>query len=296
MRDHTADLHHGRKLATEDRGTLGEHLADWLADIESAARRGGRKPTTAAFYRSIVNGYLVPQLGHVALAKLTPADIVRAWARLEQAGGRKGRGLSATTVRHCHGALAKALTAAVRAGKLTASPVDRMTDEQRPVKVKRSRDQEEARRWTTDEAARFAAVAIGAGTAEALALAVMLRTGLRRGEALDLRWRDLTEVERPDGRRVGQLTVRRSRVMVAGEVQTSTPKTAAGVRTVPVDPEALGLFDHARRLQAADRLRAGEGSAGPQAGDGDGAVFRYPESAARDVFASETSSSGYASR
>jgi integrase len=85
---------------------------------------------------------------------------------------------------------------------------------------------------------------------EALACLV-LTLGLRRGEALGLRWTDVDLDEKT-------VTIGRSLARVPGRgLIASTPKTASGARTVPlVGNTALVLREH-RRHQVEERLRAG---------------------------------------
>ena len=69
-------------------------------------------------------------------------------------------------------------------------------------------------------------------------------TGLRRGEALGLRWEDV-DLE------AGRLCVRRAHVPSGREVVVSEPKTARGRRVVALDPETVTVLkgQAARQLQ-----------------------------------------------
>ena len=66
-------------------------------------------------------------------------------------------------------------------------------------------------------------------------------TGMRRGEALGLRWDDLDIQD-------AQLSIRRALVPVNGVAHISEPKTKRGRRTIALDPETLeALKAHAAR-------------------------------------------------
>ena len=69
-------------------------------------------------------------------------------------------------------------------------------------------------------------------------------TGLRRGEALGLRWQDV-DLE------AGRLAVRRALVPCGREVLVSEPKTARGRRVVALDPETVAVLkgQAARQLE-----------------------------------------------
>jgi integrase len=66
-------------------------------------------------------------------------------------------------------------------------------------------------------------------------------TGLRRGEALGLRWQDI-DLE------AGWLSVRRSLIPEGGQVAVHEPKTAHGRRVVALDPQTVEVLKaHAAR-------------------------------------------------
>jgi integrase len=93
------------------RATLGEYLGHWLDNYA----RPNVAPKTFERYAEIVRCHLVPSLGHVSLAKLTPTHIQGYYARALETGRRDGRGgLSAQTVLHHHRVLRGALGQAVR--------------------------------------------------------------------------------------------------------------------------------------------------------------------------------------
>jgi integrase len=70
-------------------------------------------------------------------------------------------------------------------------------------------------------------------------------TGLRRGEALGLRWQDL-DLE------AQTLKVNQSLVVVEGRSMFTTPKTDAGKRTVSLDPRTVAVLRAHRKAQTAE--------------------------------------------
>src|SRR5665647_2563013 len=68
-------------------------------------------------------------------------------------------------------------------------------------------------------------------------------TGMRRGEALGLRWRDV-DLEN------SRLSVRRALIPINREVVVSEPKTAKGRRVVALDPSTIEVL----KAQAARQL------------------------------------------
>ena len=75
-------------------------------------------------------------------------------------------------------------------------------------------------------------------------------TGMRRGEALGLRWEDV-DLE------TGRLAVRRALVPSGREVVVSEPKTARGRRVVALDPETVAVL----KGQASRQLEVQQASA-----------------------------------
>jgi integrase len=177
-----------------------------------------------------------PYIGGVRLAQLAPAHVRTMLAGLESAG------YSANTRRLARSVLRRALGLAERDG-LVVRNVAALTDGP-SVAGTRLDDALDAA-----QAARVLEIAIG-DRLEALACLV-LTLGLRRGEALGLRWTDLDLDAKT-------LTVERTLTRVPGQgLVTTSPKTATGARTVPlVSNTALALREH-RRRQAEERLRVG---------------------------------------
>jgi integrase len=77
-----------------------------------------------------------------------------------------------------------------------------------------------------------------------------LNTGLRRGEALALRWSDV-DLE------ADVLRVRGTLARVDGALVVTEPKTAKSRRSVPLSATAGRVLREVRTAQAAERLRAG---------------------------------------
>ena len=87
---------------------------------------------------------------------------------------------------------------------------------------------------------------------------LLASTGLRIGKALALRWTDL-DLDAPRLRVTG--TVRR----VGGRVERTAPKSQRSRRTLPLSPAVVEALRSWRKVQAAERLRAGTSWEGDQA-------------------------------
>jgi integrase len=109
------------------------------------------------------------------------------------------------------------------------------------------------RTWGSDELRRFLEGVSDDRLVAAWVLAAT--TGLRTGEVLGLRWRDVS-LER------ARLHVRRALVLVDDEPRWSEPKTASGKGSVPLAPETVAALRRHRAAQAEERLLLGFRSGG----------------------------------
>jgi len=171
-------------------------------------------------------------LADLRLDQLTPAAVEGwvAWASETKAQ---------STVRSSYTVLRAVGDTAVRDGLLAASPA---------AKVDRPRvDHVEARFLNRDEVAALRKALEGSRYAPIVDL--LLRTGMRRGEALALHWADV-DLEARTARVTGSLA-RQGRSLVV-----SPPKTARGRRTVPLGAAAVALLREVRAAQQEERAAA----------------------------------------
>src|SRR3954469_2927257 len=159
---------------------LAAYLAEWLDGQRLA-------PGTLASYRKNVRLHIVPRLGATPMDRLT-GTAVDAWMRTLEASGRADGqgGLSPRTVRYLYTILRSALADAVKPGRLAVNPTDRST----PPSPSQARPPE-MHAWTASELARFLRWAEDHDSDIAMAWRLLAFTGMRRGEALALRWRDV---------------------------------------------------------------------------------------------------------
>jgi integrase len=214
--------------------TVERFLAYWLEHVVKPAR----KPKTYEGYELVARVHIVPALGRKRLHRLTAAEVRSFVKRLESAKPPP----STRLVQQVHAVLRNALQAAVREeliGRNVASLVQ-VTSPNYDVN----------RGLTVAQARKLLAVSRDHRLHALYVLAVYL--GLRRGELLGLRWRDV-DLD------AGVIEVRSSLQRVGGELRAVTPKTRSSRRTVPL----IGLCGEAllahREHQNAERAGAGLG-------------------------------------
>lgn len=189
-------------------------------------------PWTAKGARGIIDRYLIPGIGTVKVAKLTPARIDALYHSLSVSGGAKGQGLAPLTVNHVHAVLRRALNRAERHGHIHRNPA---VLAHRPSASVPTR----SRATTPDEVTRLLAACTDDPQATML-IRLAAGTGARRGELCGLRWSDI------DGNRV---TIARSVADPDGEVIVKAPKTHR-VRTFTIGPRLVeALRAHRERAE-----------------------------------------------
>ncbi|WP_052669018.1 tyrosine-type recombinase/integrase [Nitriliruptor alkaliphilus] len=211
-------------------------LAEWLEEW-SASRRHHLEASSVASYRIMADAYLLPHLGDVPLDALDVRRIEATYATLLTRGGRGGRPLAPRTVAYAHAVLHRALVDAVRLGVLATNPAAAVTLPRHAVD---GRPPRRLRVWDARQVGQFLVASADHPLADLWAVA--LGTGLRRGELLGLRRRDV-DVE------AARLTVAVAVAEVDGAVQLKRPKTGR-TRTVSLDDHTLGHLDERLRSSA----------------------------------------------
>jgi integrase len=203
----------------------------WLGDAQSAGRKGEyaepSKQRLGAYGAEVIDGLRIgPQtrasyvknwrnhidpypIAQLSLAQLTGQRLTAHYRHLEKSGRkdhREGEGLSPRTVRYLHTIIHGILGRAVRDGLLARNPADAAT----PPTAKEAKAPE-MHPWDARQLAAFLGWAEGKAQNYAL-WHTLAMTGMRRGEAPALRWRDV-DLD------AGTVSVRRSAgmVRVAGE-------------------------------------------------------------------------------
>ena len=226
-----------------ERITLAEYLKDeWLPAIACTIR-----PTTLSSYTTHVKRHIIPRLGKTPLKKLNGAAINTFYAAFADGGKLRGAttDLVPSSVRRIHATLHRAMRDAVRWGYLVRNPVDSADP---PKSGAGSRT--ETTTWSAADLKQF--LAATKGTRLYPLWLTLALTGMRRGEALALRWEDVDLI-------AGRVSVHRSLVPLDGKVIVSEPKTRRGNRLVSLDGTTVAELKRLRKTQREERLAWGPG-------------------------------------
>ncbi len=204
--------------------TVGQWLEQWLPAVQTTV-----KPQTGKKYETVVRCHLSPQVGSVRLSALAGAHLTALYGELAR------EGLAAGTIRNVHAVISRALSDAVREGKVNRN-VAKLA---RPPRRAPTR----ATAWTAAEVQRFLEHVSDDRLFALWRLAAV--SGMRRGELLGTTWRAL-DLEN------GKLAVDQQ---LLPDRTFAEPKSARGRRTISLDEETVETLRR-HRDDAATRTRA----------------------------------------
>jgi len=209
-------------------------------------------PKSLERYRQIVRLNIVPHVGAIPIQKLRAVHLSELYAMLLRHGrSRKTadvrelipKGLAARTVGHVHRVLHRALGHAVKWGLLqqnAAANVDAPRVEATEIEILREGDVQGLLEKLRGRSLYIIAV-------------VGLASGMRRGEMLALRWRDVDFA-------AGRMHVERSLEQTkAGGLRFKAPKTKRGRRMISIAPSAMTELRAHHRSQQERWLALGLG-------------------------------------
>lgn len=217
-------------LITAPQQTLKSYLEYWLEDVHKPSIR----ISTYVKYKKLVK-YIVADLGNVQLQKLTPQRVQKLYAdKLKQ-------GLNPKMVTNIHGVLHKALDNAVKWNLVARNVCDAVS----PPRIPKIEKQ-----VLTKQQAHTLLEHVKKHRLEAL-LMVAITTGMRRGEILALRWRDVNFGD-------GSIQVRRTVDYIPhfGYVENE-PKTARGRRKIMLPSFVIDALKLHRLHQIEERTKVG---------------------------------------
>lgn len=224
-----------KEVVKETTVTVAAYLEEWAATTLTISEvTGGRRPSTVALHKWAVEKHLVPRFAKARLTQIGKAEIDRLVADLLASG------LKPNSVRLIRSTLAVALGDAVRSGLITRNPVELA---ERLV-VAGSAVVDDV--LSAEEATRLLDAARG-DRLEALG-AVLIGTGLRKGETLALRWSDLDLT-------AGTIRVERTLQRLDGKLRIGPPKTRSSLRTVAAPAFVVEALTRHRERQLDEKAK-----------------------------------------
>jgi len=221
--------------------TLKEYLVGWLRESVAVSV----DPKTLEGYEVACRLHILPALGNTRIRDLTARQIQALYAQ------KTREGLSVRTRRNIHATLKRALKQAVAWGELASSPAE-MVDP--PKALAEDEAEEEMRALANAQAIQLFAAAEDVEDRFRHLYVMAVRTGLRQGELLALRWSDLSLESDPPA-----LSLKRSLAQKIGGGHYYTPtKRKRQRRTIAILSEAADALRAQRELQEQEKAAAGE--------------------------------------
>ena len=232
LREMLTALDQGRNPVPAD-VSLREWLERWMAEEIVPPKRRQRTQET---YQNVIDRHIVPYLGNLKLSKVGPSHI-------QELENRLSVRLSPNTVNKVHNVLSGAFKYALRMELVYRNPVALVA----PPPVKPT----EIPMPDIPAIRELLALAQSEGNVLSAAMHLVAYTGMRRGEAMGLRWKYVNLEE-------GTLWVEISLVNTMTGVIQEPPKTASGRRTVNLDAGTVQVLEDHRLRQQEMRERMGE--------------------------------------
>ncbi|HUP69960.1 MAG TPA: tyrosine-type recombinase/integrase [Acidimicrobiales bacterium] len=219
--------------------TLGEYLEDWLASVSRSL-----KPTTLEGYAHAARVWIIPRIGGYRLTAVTPEVLEKLYATLETEGRQDGTGgLGSRAVRLAHQVLHLALGQAAKRQRILTNPADAGLHLPRQTR-------KPFRTWNEVEARRFLEACRGDRLVALWTL--MVSTGMRRGEAVGLRWEDVDL-------KASRLSVVQHVVVVNNRPLIQEIKTPTSRRSLVLYPNVVTVLRKHRAAQKEEHLFVGGG-------------------------------------
>ena len=240
--------------------TVGEWLDSWIARVSAT---GNIKPSTVVSYRSHIETHLKPQLGSVKLRALRPMDVDEMLVNIQkprQAPEVRSKGQH-INARHTGPATATRVRATLRAALKDALRNRLVVSNAAAESAMPKSQRPQINPWTEAELTKFRRAVAQEDDADLFDF--LAYTGMRRGEALGLRWADIdgdvARVRQQVTENPGNSSGPACEVCGShhGAVAFGTPKSRAGVREVDLPPLAMAAVEKRRKRRLSEKVAAG---------------------------------------
>ena len=219
------------KPASDARLTLGAWLEEWSS---GPLEHSIRKETTKDGYRYMAKHILANPIAHKELRKVLPSHIQNFFA------GLKKGSLSSSTIRHIYATLKVALNDATTDRQIGENP---MAELKPPP-----REKAESKFLTREQT--IALVDAARDNRYYVAVKLLAETGLRRGEALALRWEDI-DLQK------GTMWVRGTLARSDRGLYLTSPKTRTSIRQLHLPQHLVDLLSSHQLAQNTEIAHAG---------------------------------------
>lgn len=203
---------------------------------------------TAERYRQLIANQIKPHLGAMPVQKIKPVHLNAFYAKLLQSGGIEGGPLAALTVGHVHRLLRRIFGHAAQWDVIAQNPAALV----HPPRVAQS----EIEIIREDEIKIVLSALRGRNLPLYTIATVALATGMRRGELLALRWKDVDFGD-------SKLRVEQSLEQTKAGLRFKAPKTKHGRRAITIPAAVVAELRAHWKASQEQRLALGLGRSAP---------------------------------
>lgn len=204
----------------------------------------GAKVSTVTLYRSLSSRLIFPFIGHIKLKDIKPQHLNDLYTELSKEGKHKNGGrLSGKTILEVHRLLHTVLEQAMMEGLIPYNPAARVE----PPK----REKSDPVYYQPEEVSAILSALEEEGEQWRMLVLLLLVSGCRRGEALGLKWEDVSF-------EYNRIHICRN-VLYTKEkgVYVDTPKTENSTRYVTIPADIMAELRKHKAWQSAERMRLG---------------------------------------
>lgn len=247
------------------RRTLGEYLEEWMAARKTSV--GASRWHNDASY---IDRLIRPRIGSAQLQEIRAPHLNALYADIRDTGRSRGTGpLAPATVLRAHVILHKAFADAVRWGYLDHNPAD--VADPPSQRITEAARRSTIRIWTPEQIRRFETVIASENQQLYTLWLLVALTGVRRSEALGLRWMDVDLPRR-------RLSIRQVVIKVGSQaIIKDAPKSEHGYRAIDIGPKLAVVLKAREAEQLDERMAAG------RAWEDHDLVFAHPTYGPRGV-------------
>lgn len=217
--------------------TFGEFADRWVLERELAGEVGASALRNNKRHIKAVSKHI----GAVRLLDLNSETISGLYIELKNGGSLSGKPLTGTTLHAISITLNQVLSAAVDRDIILRNPCAKVKAPKIDTPEKEALSKEEAKRM-------MSLLMDGEPDAKRTGALLALTCGLRREEVLGLRWSDFDP---------SKGFIRITHALATMEKKLKEPKSKAGKRTIPLDPQTLARLKDWKVVQATEFLAKG---------------------------------------
>lgn len=227
-------------IRSDTRQTV-EQYSNYCIDLKE---QRGTKTTTLSLYRSLSTRLIYPYIGHIKLKDLKPQHLNDLYTTLSQEGMHKNGGkLSGKTVLEVHRLLHTMLGQAVMEGLIPLNPADRVE----PPK----REKTTPVYYQPEEVTAILHALNQESEQWRMLVLLLLTSGCRRGEALGLKWEDVSFA-------YNRIHICRNVLYTQDRgVYVDTPKTENSTRYITLPADIMSALRKHKEWQNNERMRLG---------------------------------------